>query len=186
MYYIQNADGTRYGPASGETIAQWDREGRIADTARFFDAATEQQVDRERVLSPMPPSGYNAPQSPPGYGGAGQAQGYQPPSGYNQPSGYAPQPYLTGATGYGQGNPNHQPLMASLACLLCVLVGYIYNKQALKGVVITVGTVLLGLLIGDSAGKFLGFALLVFSMLDCYKIAQRIKAGETVGDWQFF
>ncbi len=76
--------------------------------------------------------------------------------------------------------------MASLACLLCILVGYIYNKQSLKGGVIMIGTAVLGAVAGNDVGRFIGFAALVFCMIDCYKIAQRIQAGETVSKWQFF
>ncbi|MBC8142592.1 MAG: hypothetical protein H7Y38_14260 [Armatimonadetes bacterium] len=194
MYYVLNPDGSRYGPVTEDVIAQWNREGRIADTAQFVDAVTETQVERERLLPPTAPPQNSLPPVPPQppttYGGAGQAQAYQSPTaprlndappGYTPP-GYAPQPTLTGAYGHGQGNPQHNPVYSALWCLLCLAAGYIYNKQIVKGVVITLATFGIGFLTGGIGGWF----LLAFAMADCYKIGQRIQAGETVGEWQFF
>lgn len=202
MYYVQNADGTRYGPVPQDTIEQWHREGRIAETARFIDAVTEQSVEREKLLPPTsPPATYNQP-PPPTYPAAPQAQAYpaqpvqpQHPHGYpQQPQGYMPpqqqqgypyqppQSYGTGAGMYGQNKPAHNPVYACLWCLLCFLPGYIYNKQVTKGVALTVGAIVISIF----TGGFLGWLVLAAVMADCYKIGQRIQAGETVGEWQFF
>ncbi len=191
MYYVQNADGSRYGPVPQDTIEQWHREGRIADSARFLDAVTEQPVEREKLLPPTaPPTTGNQPPSgtyPPAASGQGypsqpvypqQPQGYMPPQGYPQ---QPPQPYGTGAGMHSQGKQNHNPVYACLWCLLCMLPGYIYNKQIVKGIVITVVAIILGMVTGG-----LGWIVLAAVMADCYKIGQRIQAGETVGEWQFF
>ncbi len=78
VYYVKNPDGSRYCPVTEEIIAQWNREGRVADTAQFLDAVTEQKVEREQILSPV--SLPYAPSLPTADGDAEQAQAYQNPA----------------------------------------------------------------------------------------------------------
>ena len=224
MYYVLNADGTRFGPASQELLQRWNAEGRIAPDARFLDAATESPVTREAVLPPlegggaspmpgMPPPGampgmyptnpqpinptmqpmnqaqYPASGQTPGYG-VGQAP-YQPQALYNAP-GTPPTPYLTGGqyVSGAYGNPSHSPVIAALLTWLCIFPGYIYNKQAAKGVVMFIVAVGIGValsnVIGSNAARLISAALTITLIVDSYKIAQRIQRGEAVGDWQFF
>lgn len=176
MYYVLNVDGNRYGPVTREALQQWYREGRIVDSARFLDAATEEPVERERLLPPVAPvPTYTAP--PPPGSPYGQAYRDVPPN-YTD----APQPHLVGAAGdYAQGNPSHNPVIACLLCFFCQVAGYIYNKQIAKGIVLLLCTLGLGYV---QAG--ISWVFLIVCMVDCYKIAKRIRSGETVGAWQFF
>ncbi|MBC7808072.1 MAG: hypothetical protein H7145_18230, partial [Akkermansiaceae bacterium] len=190
MYYVQNEDGTRYGPVAQDTIEQWQREGRIADSARFIDAVTEQSVERERLLPPTSPPTVNFTPPPTSYPPAQQGQAYRPePSQPQQPPGYAPpqqqgyagqppQPYIGAGQGmYSQAKPGHNPVYACLWCLLCLVPGYIYNKQVVKGIAITVAATVIGAI----SGGILGWFVLAAVMFDCYKIGERIRAGEKVG-----
>ena len=114
---------------------------------------------------PPPPGYYPPPGSPP-----------QPPT----PMGYYP-PTMRSDDIWVPGGM-HSPGLGVLFGLLLVGGGAFYNRQYIKGVVMLVGAMFLGIMT-------LGFAFLVtwpVSAIDGYMVAQRLQRGEVVGQWQWF
>ena len=77
--------------------------------------------------------------------------------------------------GYNQKNP----VLAAVLSLIIVGLGQVYNGQTIKGIIIFVAAVILGL---TGIGLILSFVIWIYAMYDAYTIAQRINDGEIVGD----
>jgi TM2 domain-containing membrane protein YozV len=79
-------------------------------------------------------------------------------------------------------NPPRSPAIMALLCFLIAGLGQMVLGQVMKGVVILVLTILISI-------PMLGLGLLIFcplSAIDAYKIAKKLRAGQTVGEWEFF
>ncbi|HZT44052.1 MAG TPA: GYF domain-containing protein [Chthonomonadaceae bacterium] len=118
QYYVLDASGQRYGPATIDQLKQWILEGRVAASTMLESVETGQRQPAYSVeglsfgapsptpaapvgYTPMPPSGYaGAPVQ--GYPGAGMpAQGYagMPPQGYPAAGMYGPMQNTSGTNG---------------------------------------------------------------------------------------
>ena len=64
--------------------------------------------------------------------------------------------------------------------LIVVGLGQIYNGQTVKGIIIFVAAVILGL---TGIGLIFSFIIWLYAMYDAYTTAQRINDGEIVGDF---
>ena len=79
-------------------------------------------------------------------------------------------------------NPPKEPLLMALLSFLIVGLGQMLLGQVAKGAVILVSAIVLG---GATAGFAIPFIWL-FSALDAYAIAKKLKDGKAVGLWEFF
>jgi TM2 domain-containing membrane protein YozV len=79
-------------------------------------------------------------------------------------------------------NPPKNPFIAATLAFLLVGLGQVYLGQVRKGVTLFISAILVGLLT-FGVGCIVMF---VISPVDAYKIAQKLKAGQTVDQWEFF
>ena len=88
------------------------------------------------------------------------------------------------ATGLIQpGSSPKDPLLMALLSGCCLAgVGQMVLGQVTKGLVLMFGTIVLGLLTGGLS-VFLTFPLLA---IDAYQVARKLKAGESVSEWECF
>lgn len=89
------------------------------------------------------------------------------------------------------GQRNHyagtEPILAALVSFLITGVGQMINRQFVKGIVLLavsffmwiIGVILILPLL-------FAFVLWVVSIVDAYLIAQKIRNGKTVGEWEMF
>lgn len=97
-----------------------------------------------------------------------------------QPYGQVPpqQPY--GQQPYGQPPVSQKsPGLALFLSCLFPGVGEMYCGQVAKGIVLLLAFYL-------TVGFGLGVVIWIISMIDAYKIAEKINQGRVVGDWEFF
>jgi TM2 domain-containing membrane protein YozV len=85
------------------------------------------------------------------------------------------------------------PVVAMIVSFLVTGVGQMLNKQVVKGIVLLVSQVFSAVIgfVTLIFGIGLLFLLLAFviwlvSVIDAYKIAQKIRSGRRVGEWEFF
>lgn len=81
--------------------------------------------------------------------------------------------------------PSGSPKSATTATILsCVIVGLgqMYLGQVLKGLVLLVSAVVLGVF---TAG-ILAIPIWIIGMIDGNKIGKKLEAGQPVGQWEFF
>jgi hypothetical protein len=129
------------------------------------------QTGRLHVPPPMPEP--PRPQHPQGYQGQAQMQSPQAPqmqAQYGQP----------GVIQYPPGS--HNPGGAILCGFLIVGVGQMVNHQVIKGVVIMLAALCLGVFTAGVATLIIW----LFAFIDTICIANRLNRGEPVREWQFF
>jgi TM2 domain-containing membrane protein YozV len=90
-------------------------------------------------------------------------------------------------------NNGVDPVVALIVSFFITGVGQMLNKQVVKGIVLLASQVLMAifgaiLLIFGIGILFLliSFVIWLVSVIDAYKIAQKIRAGRRVGEWEFF
>ena len=76
----------------------------------------------------------------------------------------------------------HSPGVALLFGLLLLGGGAFYNRQYIKGVVMLV----VGLILGVVTGCLAMFVTWPVSAIDAYLVGQRLQRGEVVGQWRWF
>ena len=79
-------------------------------------------------------------------------------------------------------NPPKKPVLALILSFFIMGLGQVYLGQVWKGIAIFIATIIIG---------FLTFGLgcpvmFVISPVDAYKIAKKLEAGNSVGQWEFF
>ena len=156
MYTVIGPDGLEYGPVSRETLQGWVAQGRITPTTTI--------------------KGVEAPEGLP----ASQIPSLQ--TLFLAPPMHAP-PMTVAAPGLIQVPAGtHSVGTAVILALLITGLGQVYNKQAMKGLVILVASVIL-------AAFTCGISILLthpFAFIDALMIAQRLNRGEAVREWQCF
>lgn len=131
---------------------------------------TQFQPDQTVLGVPPHQTPYQPPQPPAGYP-YGAQHPYAPPGPYHSSRGGIQLP-----PGY------HSPGVAVLLSLLLTGGGQMYNRQVPKGVAVLVGTIFIAI---GTAG-FGVVPCLVLAAVDAFRIADRLRAGEPVGHWQWF
>ena len=71
------------------------------------------------------------------------------------------------------------PVLALILSLIIVGLGQVYNGQTVKGIVLFIVALLLGL---TGVGLIISFIIWLYAMYDAYTIAQRINDGEIIRD----
>ncbi|MBX7221458.1 MAG: hypothetical protein K1Y36_16025 [Blastocatellia bacterium] len=147
----------------------------IQDLPQFRDACLVMHPEPGYFHPPIasPPPYQTAP--PPGYDPYAQQSFHQQyPGGMMPVSAHKPIQVAGGA---------HSPVLAIVANLFCLTgLGQIYNKQTTKGLVlfgVTVASVIL------TAGLLTPF-IWIAAIVDAALIANRLKRGEAIGEWQWF
>jgi TM2 domain-containing membrane protein YozV len=167
MYTILGYDGIEYGPVDLKTLLTWATERRVFPNTPVKDLESGLQCNAAQLPSlqtafnrpPMQPVVYHAP-----------VQIYYP----NQ----------VPARGLIQTPPGtHSVAIAILLSLFCFLgFGQIYNRQAIKGVVILLSAMVLAVFT-------MGVSILVtypLAAIDAGLIAARLNRGEAITEWQWF
>lgn len=155
MYTIVAFDGQQYGPVDRQTLQSWIVQGRVTATTLIKSAESLDGLPANQVPSLQPFF-------------------YSPPT-YPQPMSYA-----IGLIQVPAGS--HSVATAVILALLITGLGQMYNKQAMKGLVILLISVLL-------AFFTCGISIVIthpFALIDAILIAQRLDRGEAIRDWQCF
>lgn len=158
MYMVIGSDGMQYGPVDAQTLQSWANTGRVNANTQITDMETGGQITAAQL--PFLQSIAIAPPAQRPYIAAG-----------NQIPGMIQVPAGTHSVG-----------TAVLLALLITGLGQLYNKQAMKGLVILVASVILAVFT-------CGLSLLLthpFAFIDALMIAQRLNRGEAVREWQCF
>ena len=112
-----------------------------------------------------------------------QQQPFQQPHIYVQvPQLQAQQQQQTPVNNGGAGGVRKSPSTAGCLSFLICGVGQMYNGQVAKGVVLLIAA----LVVGSFTFGVGGLIILIISIVDAIKIAEKINAGKTVGQWEFF
>ena len=149
----------QYGPVDAQTLQSWANTGRITANTTITNIETGEQATAAQL--PFLQSIVTAPPAPlqPSIAGANQISGMiQVPAG------------------------THSVGTAVILALLITGLGQVYNKQAMKGLLILVASVIL-------AAFTCGLSILLthpFAFIDALMIAQRLNRGEAVREWQCF
>ena len=157
MYMVIGSDGMQYGPVDAQGLQSWAMTGRINAGSQVTNLETGEQ----RTAGQLPFLQFVT----------------APPS--------AQHPYLVAHQIPGMIQVpagTHSVGTAVILALLITGLGQLYNKQAMKGLVILVASVLL-------AAFTCGFSILLthpFAFIDALMIAQRLNRGEAVREWQCF
>ena len=159
MYTIIGSDGHRYGPVDSATLQTWVSMGRVTrDTLVILHESGEQlvaaQIPHLQVYFSAPPL-YPQPLASPSIRQPGIVQ-------------------MTAGT--------HSVGTALILALLITGLGQVYNKQAMKGLLILLISVIL-------AAFTCGLSILLthpFAFIDAILIAQRLNRGEAISEWQCF
>ena len=155
MYTIIGFDGQQYGPVDWRTLQSWIAQGRVTATTL--------------IKSPEAPDGLPANQVP-------SLQSF-----FHNPPMY-PQAIPNAASVIQIPAGSHSVATAVILALLITGLGQMYNKQAMKGLVILLISVLL-------AAFTCGVSIVIthpFALIDAILIAQRLNRGEAIRDWQCF
>jgi TM2 domain-containing membrane protein YozV len=159
MYMMVGSDGMQYGPVDAQTLQSWATTGRVNANTQITNIETGEQTTAaqlpflQSIVVGLPPS----PQLQ-------IAVANQIPGMIQVPAG------------------THSVGTAVLLALLITGLGQLYNKQAMKGLLILVASVILAVFT-------CGFSLLLthpFAFIDALMIAQRLNRGEAVREWQCF
>ncbi len=75
-----------------------------------------------------------------------------------------------------------EPWIAALLSFLVTGVGQMYNGQVTKGIVLLLGQI--ALTVATSGAAFP--VLWIISIVDAALIANKLKQGQAVGEWEFF
>jgi len=158
MYMVVGSDGMQYGPVDAQTLQSWANTGRVNANTQITDMETGVQITAAQLpflqfVATAPPA--QRPYIAPG----------------NQIPGMIQVPIGTHSVG-----------TAVLLALLITGLGQLYNKQAMKGLVILVASVILAVFT-------CGLSLVLthpFAFIDALMIAQRLNRGEAVREWQCF
>ena len=166
MYMILAHDGVEYGPVDFKTLHAWAMQGRVFPNTpvRELESGLQCRAAEMPSLQPL----FNLPQI--------------------QPVVYNPtvQPYFSQvpARNIIQKPPGtHSVAVAILLSLFCFLgFGQIYNRQAIKGVVILLSAMVLAVFT-------MGISILItypLAAIDAGLIAGRLNRGEVITEWQWF
>jgi TM2 domain-containing membrane protein YozV len=159
MYTVVGSDGIQYGPVDAQTLQSWATAGRVNANTQIINVATGEQTTAAQLpflqsIITVPPIAQRS------Y----IAIADQIPGMIQVPAG------------------THSVGTAVLLALLITGLGQLYNKQAMKGLVILVASVILAVFT-------CGFSVLLthpFAFIDALMIAQRLNRGEAVREWQCF
>lgn len=148
----------QYGPVDARTLQMWGTAGRITQKSLITNTETGEQLAAEQIhfLQGV----FSVPRAivPPQIGNVNTAGIIQLPAG------------------------THSVGTAVILALLITGLGQVYNKQAMKGLLILVASVIL-------AAFTCGISILLthpFAFIDALMIAQRLNRGEAVREWQCF
>lgn len=159
MYTVIAPDGNEYGPVDSQTLQTWAHQGRVTTSSlvRIQDTGEQVKADQLSIL-----------------------QGFLrtiPP--VQQPSFVT----LQKPPGIIQFPPGtHSVGTAVILALLITGLGQVYNKQAMKGLLILFVSVILAVFT-------CGLSILLthpFAFIDAILIAQRLNRGEAISEWQSF
>lgn len=95
----------------------------------------------------------------------------------------APQPQNTNTSDLVQ--PEQLGVSPGVAALLSVLIiglGQMINGQVAKGILMFIGSIAIAIFIGIFVGPFLW----IFSGIDAYQCAKKLKNGQPIGKFSFF
>jgi TM2 domain-containing membrane protein YozV len=157
MYLVHGSDGRTYGPVDSVTLQTWVTLGRVNRQTLITNEETRDQLTASDL--PFLQASFTSPS-------------------YSLPTG--PVPLYPGLIQVPAGT--HSVGTAVLLALLITGLGQMYNKQAMKGLVILFVSVIL-------AVCTCGVSILLthpFAFIDAILIAQRLNRGEAVRDWQCF
>lgn len=160
MYMVVGSDGMQYGPVDDQTLRSWATTGRVNANTQITNIETGGQTTAAQL-----PFLHSIVIAPP----AAAQRPYIAVA--NQIPGMIQVPVGTHSVG-----------TAVLLALLITGLGQLYNKQAMKGLVILVASVILAVFT-------CGFSLLLthpFAFIDALMVAQRLNRGEAVREWQCF
>lgn len=158
MYTVTGADGREYGPVDAVTLQSWVSMGRVKPSTVVTDNQTGQKMAASQITFL-------------------EAMFLNPPI-YAQP--YVATQFRPGVIQVAAGT--HSVGTALILALLITGLGQVYNKQAMKGLIILVVSVIL-------AFFTCGLSILLthpFALIDAILIAQRLNRGEAISDWQCF
>lgn len=80
-------------------------------------------------------------------------------------------------------SPPKDPLLMAVLSGCCIVgLGQIILGQAIKGIVVLLASMTIGVLTGGVAA----FVIWPAVAIDAYCIAKKLKDGKTVGQWEFF
>jgi TM2 domain-containing membrane protein YozV len=159
MYIVIGSDGVQYGPVDAHTLQSWATTGRINANTQITNMETGEQTTAAR-LPFLKPDVIGSPTDQPLY----IVSGIQIPGMIQVPAG------------------THSVGTAVILALLITGLGQVYNKQAMKGLLILLASVIL-------AAFTCGVSILLthpFAFIDALMIAQRLNRGEAVREWQCF
>ena len=143
---------------------------------------------------PLGPSGVGPHGAPPQGSGQSQWSQYDPAAPGSAPftasqgqhAGGPSAPYPTARPGSDKlvypKVPPTSPVLAAVLSAVVVGLGQIVLGQTLKGLVLLVGSIALGI---ASAG-LLAPVVWILAIVDAYLIGQKLKAGQPVAEWEFF
>ena len=192
QFYVLNASGEKYGPATLEQLYIWAREGRLVAATLVEETETGRCVPAEQVLQENTFGPVVSPLSP-------NCTGSSHPAPLVLGTPLAPVPYLSPLSlpvaqqvwppaphsvpqQMVQAKPRRNVAAAVLLTLVLPGASQIYNQQIVKGCVSLAVSFLL-------ASVTYGVAAMVIwpiLMIDGGIIAGRINRGEKVGPWKFF
>lgn len=159
MYMAVGSDGMQYGPVDAQTLQSWATTGRINANTQITNMETGEQATAAQL--PFLQSFITAPPGP-------QQPYIVAP---NQAAGMIQVPAGTHSVG-----------TAVILALLITGLGQVYNKQAMKGLLILLASVILAVFT-------CGISLILthpFAFIDALMIAQRLNRGEAIREWQCF
>jgi TM2 domain-containing membrane protein YozV len=166
MYIILGYDGVEYGPVDLKTLHIWATEGRVFPNTQVKDFETGLQCNAGQL--PALQTAFIRPPIQPVM--------YHPSAIY-----YPNQPVIPGVIRIPPGT--HSVAIALLLSLFCFLgFGQIYNRQAIKGVVILLSAMVLAIFT-------MGISILItypLAAIDAALIAGRLNRGEAITEWQWF